>query len=64
MYLPWLLCPAATVMEIEKERGEGVLEKYHNTEGVQLKKKKIPSPFLFPVQCPYLLSISPSHALN
>lgn len=27
-------------MEMEKEEGEGALEKYHNTEGVQLKKKK------------------------
>lgn len=27
-------------MEMEKEEGEGALEKYHNIEGVQLKKKK------------------------
>lgn len=44
------------------DRERGAAEKYHNMEGVQLKKLTPPS--LFPVHCPYLCSIYPSHAPN
>jgi len=58
MDLPWLPCPAATVMEMEAERER--LRKYHNMEGVQLKKahSSIPLSHALP------LSLSPSLHLS
>ena len=47
-------------MEIEEERGEAALEKYHNMEGVQLKKKKAPLHSSIPLSCNIALIFPPS----